>query len=67
MFRNKIACGLEWWTRNSVSISSSVDEAGNVVDIQREDNIIYLPVSYTVTAGAFGDGSIKYDSIELPE
>ena len=40
---------------------------GNVLDIQREDNIIYLPVSYTVTAGAFGDGSIKYDSIELPE
>lgn len=50
-----------------VSISSSVDEAGNVVDIQREDNIIYLPVSYTVSAGPFGDGSIKYDSIELPE
>ena len=50
-----------------ISISSAVDADGNVIDIQREDNIIYLPVSYTVTAGAFGDGSIKYDSIELPE
>ena len=47
-----------------VSISSAVDEGGNVLDIQREDNIIYLPVSYTVSAGSFG---ANYDSIELPE
>ena len=40
-----------------------VDEE-SIVDIQREDNIIYLPVSYTVTAGSFGS---NYDSIELPE
>ena len=50
-----------------VSISSALDADKNPLDIVREDNIIYLPVSYTVTAGAFGDGSIKYDSIELPE
>ena len=47
-----------------ISISSAVDADGNVIDIQREDNIIYLPVSYTVTAGSFGS---NYDSIELPE
>lgn len=50
-----------------VSISNALDADKNPLDIVREDNIIYLPVSYTVTAGAFGDGSIKYDSIELPE
>ena len=47
-----------------VSISSALDANGNPYDIQREDNIVYLPVSYTVTAGSFGS---NYDSIELPE
>ena len=47
-----------------VSISSALDADKNPLDIVREDNIIYLPVSYTVTAGSFGS---NYDSIELPE
>jgi hypothetical protein len=41
-----------------VSIEAAAD------DIVREDNIIYLPFKYTVSAGSFG---ANYDSIELPE
>ena len=32
--------------------------------LRPEDNIIYLPLKYTVSAGSFGT---NYDSIELPE
>lgn len=41
-----------------ISIEAAAD------DIVREDNIIYLPFKYTVSAGSFG---ANYDSIELPE
>ena len=47
-----------------ISISSALDADKNPLDIVREDNIIYLPVEYTVTAGSFG---ADFDSIELPE
>ena len=47
-----------------ISISNALDADKNPLDIVREDNIIYLPVSYTVTAGSFG---ADFDSIELPE
>ena len=47
-----------------ISISSALDDNGNPYDIQRQDNVIYLPVQYTVTAGPFG---ADFDSIELPE
>ena len=47
-----------------ISVTSGVDENGNPYDIEREDNIIYLPTKYIVSAGSFGT---DYDSIELPE
>ena len=37
---------------------------GAASDIQREGNVIYLPMKYTVSAGSFG---AKYDTLELPE
>ena len=36
---------------------------GAAADIQREGNLITLPMEYTVSAGSFG---VKYDTIELP-
>jgi hypothetical protein len=47
-----------------VSAENGTDADGNLLDIEREDNIIYLPLKYTVSAGSFGT---NYDSIELPE
>ena len=41
-----------------------VSVEGAADDIKREDNVIYLPMKYTVSAGSFG---AKYDSLELPE
>ena len=41
-----------------------VSVEGAADDIKREDNVIYLPMKYTVAAGSFG---AKYDSLELPE
>jgi hypothetical protein len=37
---------------------------GAADDIQREDNVIYLKMKYTVSAGSFG---ADYDILELPE
>lgn len=37
---------------------------GAAADIKREDNVIYLPMKYTVSAGSFG---ADYDILELPE
>jgi len=47
-----------------ISLTNGVGEDGNPYDIAREDNIIYLPIKYIVSAGSFGTNS---DSIELPE
>ena len=47
-----------------ISLINGVDDDGNPYDIAREDNIIYLPIKYIVSAGTFG---FNYDSIELPE
>ena len=47
-----------------ISLTNGVGEDGNPYDIAREDNIIYLPIKYIVSAGSFGT---NYDSIELPE
>lgn len=47
-----------------ISLTNGVGEDGNPYDIAREDNIIYLPLNYIVSAGSFGT---NYDSIELPE
>ncbi len=41
-----------------------VSVEGAASDIQREGNVIYLPMKYTVSAGSFG---AKYDTLELPE
>jgi hypothetical protein len=41
-----------------------VSVEGAADDIKREDNVIYLPMKYTVAAGSFG---ANYDSLELPE
>lgn len=40
-----------------------VSVEGAAADIQRDGNLIYLPMKYTVSAGSFG---AKYDIIELP-
>ncbi len=47
-----------------ISISNGIGADNKAMDITRDDNIIYLPVSYKVSAGSFGT---DYDSIELPE
>ncbi|MBO4720250.1 MAG: hypothetical protein J5658_10295 [Prevotella sp.] len=47
-----------------ISLTNGVDDDKNPLDIVREDNIIYLPMNYIVSAGSFGT---NYDSIELPE
>ena len=41
-----------------------VSVEGAASDIQREGNVIYLPMKYTVSAGSFG---ANYDTLELPE
>ena len=47
-----------------ISLTNGVDDEGNPYDIAREDNIIYLPLKYIVSAGSV---LTDYDSIELPE
>ena len=60
----KIETGYMHPSYGMISVEGGVDADGNPYDIEREDNVIYLPLKYTVSAGSFGT---DYDSIELPD
>jgi hypothetical protein len=60
----KVETGYVHSNYGMISAENGTDGEGNLLDIVREDNIIYLPLKYTVSAGSFGS---DYDSIELPE
>ncbi len=60
----KVETGYDHPSYGMVYVEGGTDKEGNPYDIMIEDNIIYLPMKYTVSAGSFGT---NYDSIEMPE
>ena len=49
-----------------ISVAGRTTDDGKPVDIIRDGSVIYLPTTYTVSAGSFGAGT-EYDALALPE
>ena len=49
-----------------ISVAGRTTDDGKPVDIIRDGSVIYLPTTYTVSAGSFGEGT-EYDALALPE